>query len=87
MFAVPEGEVEIVEANPERAVIRWTKYGWDERFNELDLALGLRGGCQSGRQTLFEEGLNAVNLNISYKFTKSLAKGDSYCEYVIEFKE
>ena len=87
LIAGPECKTEIVEATPERAVVRWTKCGWDERFNELDLALGLRGGCHSGHQALFEEGLKAINPNIDYRFKKSLAKGDPYCEDVIEFKE
>jgi hypothetical protein len=87
MFAGAECKTEIVEATSERAVLRWTKCGWDERFNELGVVHGLRGGCHSGHQAFFEEGLKAINSNISYKFIKSLARGDTYCEDIFEFKE
>ena len=82
----PEWEGKIVEASPERAVIRVTKCAWMERYKEHGVDLKFVG-CPQGHQAWAGEGINAINPKISYKITKSMPWGDPYCEFVYEFKE
>ena len=86
LFRGPEMKVEIVEATRKRAVVRWFKCAWDERFNELEVEPELRGGCHI-HEPINNEALKAINPKLIYKLTKSLARGDPYCEAVIEFKD
>ena len=81
----PEYSAEIVEATPERAVIRVTKCPWLERYKEFEVDLSL-GNCHIAHQAWGEEDLKAVNPKLTYKLTKALPRGDPYCEDVYEFK-
>ncbi len=82
----PEMEAKLVEAVPKRAVIRWTKCAWWERYEEFRVDPELRGGCHI-HEGWSDEGLKEINQKLTYKLTKSLVRGDPYCEAVIEFKE
>ena len=86
LLAGPEYEIEIVEAIPERVVIRRPQCPWWNRHNELASDLALRV-CESGHIGWTEEGLKELNPKLTYKLTKALPWGDPYCEEVIEFKE
>jgi len=86
----PETETEIVEATPERAVLRWNKCTWWERWKELEIDLELLA-CHSNdwpvHQLLFDEVFKAINPRITCTLTKQLSKGEPCCEDIIEFKE
>lgn len=82
-----EYTAEIVEATPERAVIRVTKCAWWERYKEFKMDPELAICDKGGDQAWVEGGLNAINPKITYKLTKALPRGDPYCEGVYEFKE
>jgi len=86
LFSGPEVEAEIIEATPERAVVSITKCSWWERFKELDVNPELRGACNAC-EVWCEDGLKAINPKISYKLMKTSARGDPYCEAVIELKD
>ena len=76
---------EIVEATPERAVLRAPKcFGW-ERYNEYEVEPEFRP-CVSLEQTFWPEGLKTINPKITRKRTTALPLGDTYCEFVVEFK-
>ena len=82
----PEWEREIVEATPERAVVRWTKCPWMERYKEYKVTPEFIV-CPSNHQTRAEEGLKAITPKLTYKLIKAMPWGDPYCEEIIEFKE
>ena len=82
----PEDKRVIVEASRERAVLRWQKCGWMERYRELEVDPELIT-CDGGHQTFAGEGLKAIDPRINFKITKAMPWGDPYCELVIEFKE
>jgi len=86
LMAGPEMEAELVEAKTERAVVRWNKCTWWERYKEHEVDPGLTV-CDAGHQAFTEEGLMVINPKLAYKLTKALPRGDPYCEGVIEFKE
>ena len=82
----PEMETEIVEATPERTVVRTTKCGLWERYKECELDPEL-AVCDVGHQAVVETGLKRVNLKITHKLTKAMSRGDPYCEDVFELKD
>ena len=82
----PELDRKIVEATPERAVLRTTKCAWTERYEELEVDFVLQD-CESGHVGWCEAGLKLINPKITYKMTKAIPRGNPYCEEVIEFKE
>jgi hypothetical protein len=82
----PEYKFEIIDANPNRVVVRRTKCPWRERYNERQIDPGL-WVCPAGHQAWCEEGLRAVNPKLAYKLVKTLTWGDQYCEAIIEFKD
>ena len=83
----PELKGEIVEATPERAVVRTTKCAWWERwFKDFEVNPGLIP-CAFTHPPFVDEGLKAVNPKITCKLTKAMPRGDPYCEDVYEFKE
>jgi hypothetical protein len=81
----PEFEAKIVEATPERVVMRGTRCAFWERNKEL-ISPELRV-CDAGDQEFAEEGLNAINPKFTCKHTKVMPWGDPYCEFIIEFKD
>jgi hypothetical protein len=83
----PKCEIEIVESTPERAIIRWTKCPWWERYNEFNVDSEFRISCYGGHQAVGKEGLKVINPKITFKQSKSLAREDLYCEDIIEFEE
>ena len=89
-FALAGGpglEFEYVEKTRERVVYRWTKCPYMERYKEFEVDPAFipcdKGGCQAWG----EEGFNVVNPKITWKVTKSMPRGDPYCEFVYEFKD
>jgi len=82
----PELKGRIVEATPERVVCRWTQCPWWNRFEEFDVPSTLRP-CIAGHEGSMKEGLKVINPKIVYKLTKTMIRGDPYCEDVIEFKD
>jgi len=86
LLSGPEGEFEIVEATPERVVLRYTKCPIWERYEELEVDPVLFP-CDEVDQISCEEGFKVVNPKITFKRTKAMPRGDPYCEAVIEFME
>ena len=43
--------------------------------------------CQPAHEGPSQEAFKEINPKLTFKFTKSFAKGDPYCEALIEFKE
>ena len=82
----PEWEIKYVEKTPERVVVRWTKCPNWERYKECEVDPTF-GQCEGGHQVILEEGFKAINPRLTFKFTKTRARGDPYCEDVYEFKE
>ena len=84
----PEYTTEIVEATPEKAILRTINCVlWDiEKGYEIDPEIWVPG-CIKYSQVRGEKGLKAINPQINYTMTKSLAQGEPYCEAIIEFKE
>ncbi|WP_287587795.1 L-2-amino-thiazoline-4-carboxylic acid hydrolase [Candidatus Borrarchaeum sp.] len=80
----PELESELVEAAPERAVVRVTKCPWWERYKEFGITEGAI--CDASHTANATEGVKAVNPKITFKMTKALPRGDPYCELVYESK-
>jgi hypothetical protein len=86
LLAGPEGEFELLEATSERAVVRWTQCGWWERYKEFEIDPGL-SICKAAHPIWGDVGLKAINPKFTFKHTKQLPRGDSYCEAIIEFKD
>jgi len=83
----PETKFEIVEATPERVVVRWLKCVWMERwFKDFGTTPELIP-CVHSDQAWGEAGVKAVNPRLTYKVIKAMPQGDPYCETLIEFKE
>ncbi len=82
----PETKFEIVEEGRERAVLRITKCALWENYKEHEVDPAYIP-CEAGHQVFCEEGLNAINPKLIHKITKSLLRGDLYCEDVYEFKD
>jgi len=86
LLAGPEYQLDIVDATPERVVIRRSQCPWWNRYEELIAELPLRV-CEPGHIGWTEEGLQSINPKLTYTLTKALPWGDPYCEEIIEFKE
>lgn len=82
----PETEYELIEENRERTVIRLSSCGWRARYKEFEIKPELTI-CQPAHEAPTHEALKEMNPKLTLKFTKSYAKGDPYCEVVIEFEE
>jgi len=82
----PELTAEIVEATPERTIVKTTKCGIWETYKECELDPEF-ATCYIAHQTVLEAGLKRVNPKITFKLTKAMSLGDPYCEGVFEFKE
>ncbi len=80
----PEFEFEIVEATEDKSVGRATKCCWYERIKELGLKEDL---CTSGHQGWGDGATESLNPNFAFNLTKNMARGDSYCEWVIKRKK
>ena len=82
----PEWIGEIIEATPEKAVVRYKKCAWWERYKEFKIKPEL-SLCEPVHQLIGEEILPKINPKITRKLVKSMPRGDPYCEDVYEFKE
>jgi hypothetical protein len=82
----PEFEWENIEESPERVIWRVTKCPWWNRYDELELKPEFRV-CETGSTAWGEAGFRVINPKITFKHTKSMPRGDPYCEHVIEFKK
>jgi hypothetical protein len=82
----PEWEHELVEATRKRAVVRYTKCGWMERYKEFGIEPEFTF-CEPVHRLSDEKALMVINPKISFKFVKAIPFGDPYCELVYEFKE
>lgn len=80
-----EWEFEIVEKTRERVVNRTIKCPWWERYKEFKIKPEL-SLCEPVHHLQNEE-FTAINPKITKKLTKSIPRGDPYCEDIIEFKE
>lgn len=78
----PEFESENVESSENRVVMKLTRCPWHERSKEVRST----PLCEAGHQKWGESILQAMNPEFTYSITKSITRGDSYCEMVIERK-
>jgi hypothetical protein len=82
----PDFEQEIVEETRERVVVKinqcsiWNSYKY--HGVQPDIL-----SCEHVCKTTIEEGLKAVNPQLTTKYTKAMPRGDPFCKHVIEFKE
>jgi hypothetical protein len=81
-----KGPPGIIEATPQRAVIRTNNCIWWDKYEEFEVEPELRA-CDPGHPIMIEEAFKIINPKISYTLTKALPRGDPYCEEVFEFKE
>jgi hypothetical protein len=86
LISGPEWKREYVEESPQRVICRITKCPWWERYKELEVDPELRP-CDGAHEIQNREGLKAVNPKMTFKFTKTMPRGDLYCEEVFEFME
>jgi hypothetical protein len=81
----PKWKFEITENTRERVVVKTIKCPWWEKYKEFKVKPEL-SLCEPVHQ-LMNEGLTAINPKIIKKLTKSMPRGDPYCEDVYEYKE
>ncbi len=80
----PDFKWEIVESSADKCVARNVKCPWHERFKELGLSFDF---CGSGHQRWIDGVCDSLNPNFTATLTKSMVRGDSYCENIIERKK
>ena len=56
------------------------------RYKEFNVDYALIP-CVRGCPAWHDEGLKAINPNLTWKMTKFMPRGDPYCEWIIEFNE
>ena len=79
----PEFNWEIVESSEDKCVMRNAKCPWHERFKELNLSFDY---CGSGHQKWCQGACDSLNPNFTATLSKSMVRGDAYCETIIERK-
>lgn len=79
----PDFKWEIVESSEERCVTKNVKCPWHDRFKELGISFDF---CGSGHQRYGEGLCDSLNPNFTATLTKSMVRGDAYCETIIERK-
>jgi len=74
--------------------LRLSKCAYMERLNELGKDPEIRityipgpSTCAAACQAWGEEGIKAINPQLTFNLTKATMWGDPYCEWVIEFKD
>ncbi len=77
----PEFKWEIVESSEDKCVTKNVKCPWYERFKEQSISFDF---CGSGHQSWIEGVCDSLNPNFTATLTKSMPRGDAYCENVIE---
>ena len=80
----PEFVWEIVAADKDKCVIKHSKCPWHERAEELDMGFDF---CVGGHENWCAGVCESLNPELVSTLTKSMAKGDSYCETVISRKK
>ena len=78
----PEFKTEYVESSKDKAVVKLTMCPWHERAKEMNTT----PLCETGHLKWGESALKSLNPDFTYSITKSITRGDSYCEMVIERK-
>ena len=79
----PEFKWEIVESSEDKCVTKIARCPWHERSKELGLSFDY---CGSGHQRWGEGACDSLNPNFTATLTKSMVRGDAYCETIIERK-
>ena len=82
----PEWELEYPEATRKRAVVRAIRCPYWERYNEQGVNPEVRP-CLPICEVKIVETAKAINPKLTCTLTKGRPRGDSYCEWVYEFKE
>jgi L-2-amino-thiazoline-4-carboxylic acid hydrolase len=80
----PEFVFEVVEAGAERCVGRTTQCPWHKRWKEQGIDFD---SCGAGHQRWGDGAVESLNPQFSFKLTKNMLRGDSYCEWVVERKK
>ena len=79
----PDFMWEIVESSEDKCVTKNVKCPWYERFKEQSISFDY---CGSGHQKWCEGVCDSLNPNFTATLTKSMPRGDAYCETIIERK-
>jgi hypothetical protein len=82
----PNNETEFVELTPEKVIVRYLKCAWWEKYKEFKIKPEL-SLCEPVHHLLSDEGLKSINHKITRRLTKSMPRGDPYCEDVCEFSD
>jgi hypothetical protein len=80
----PEFKMEVVESTEDRCVGRATGCPWHNRWKELGLDFDI---CSSGHQAWGDGAAESLNPNFTFRLTKNMVRGDSYCEWIVERKK
>jgi hypothetical protein len=78
-------EAERIEETEKKVVERWSKCPWWKMANDYGIAD--KYDCTSICAVSIEEGLKAINPKLTCKVTKTLPRGDPYCEFIYELKK
>jgi hypothetical protein len=82
----PDREYIHIERTPERVIGRYLKCPWWEIYKDYGIKPEFTI-CEPVCAEIFEEGIQKINPKITYKSTKSMPRGDPYCEFLTEFKD
>ena len=82
----PDREYIHIERTPERVVGRYLKCPWWEIYKDYGVKPEFTI-CEPVCAEIFEEGIQIINPKITYKITKSMPRGDPYCEFLTEFRK
>jgi len=75
----PEFKFDIVESTQDRCVGRTTECPWHKRWKEQGLDMDT---CGAGHQAWGDGAVESLNPNFTFKLTRNMVRGDSYCEWV-----
>ena len=80
----PEFVFNVVESTKDRCVGTTTECPWHKRWKEQGLSMDI---CGAGHQNWGDGAAESLNPNFTFKLTKSMVRGDSHCEWVVERKK
>ena len=80
----PECKFEFPERGKDKAVVKITECPWLNRTKEVGIELDL---CSHADHAYADAVVKSVNPKLAQSLTKSMVRGDPYCEWVIELQK
>ena len=80
----PEFHFKFIESTEDKCVGGTTACPWHERWKELGLDFDF---CSIGHQGWGDRCVESLNQNFTFNITKSMVRGNQYCEWIIERKK